>query len=217
MPCADPVSSNGANGHHHHHHRNGGGGGGRAPPKPFGKANSQGTMSTRSTMSQGSSWEEEDRSVGGEVELEPHRSRSPPVGVASADLNFALPRPPRSSSGSKPRSPSLHETHFDGSDFDLPRTVLHHPDPYTAAAAVPAGVMAQHPSTGVGGGMGGSGGQYQPLPYYQQVRKRMQNLYRGARPGPDHDKHFILLHCPCIECVSNQTMLQSMLTEYAHV
>jgi hypothetical protein len=33
-----------------------------------------------------------------------------------------LPRP-----GAK--TPSLHETHFD-SDLDLPRTVLHHPDPY---------------------------------------------------------------------------------------
>ena len=83
---SDPVASNGANGHHHHHHRNGGGR--AAPPKPFGKANSQGTMSTRSTLSQGSSWEEEDRSVGGEVELEPHRSPPDVAGASASGRQF---------------------------------------------------------------------------------------------------------------------------------
>ena len=81
---SDPVASNGTNGHPHH--RNGHHGRAASQPKhPFGKANSQGTMSTRSTMSQGSSqWEEEDRSVGGEVELEPHRSPPDVAGAASS-------------------------------------------------------------------------------------------------------------------------------------
>ena len=78
---------------------------------------------------------------------------------APSDLNFALPRPPLP--GGKARSPSLHETHFDGSDFDLPRTVLHHPDPYTTQPL--AGATTQ-PQAGTSTGV-----QYQPLPYYQQV------------------------------------------------
>ena len=82
-----------------------------------------------------------------------------------ADLNFALPRPPLP--GGKARSPSLHETHFDGSDFDLPRTVLHHPDPYTTAAGTAAQPTAGGASSGV---------QYQPLPYYQQVRNRCMRV-----------------------------------------
>ena len=73
---------------------------------------SQGTVSTQSTASQGS-WEE-DRSVGGEIE------------DASIQRSI-LPQPLLPRSGAK--TPSLHETHFD-SDLDLPRTVLHHPDPY---------------------------------------------------------------------------------------
>lgn len=64
-------------------------------------------MSTRSTTSQ-NSWEE-DRSVGGDEEMTAERR---------------LPHQHH------PTSPSIHETHF-GSDHDLPRTVLHHPDPYT--------------------------------------------------------------------------------------
>ena len=73
---------------------------------------SQGTVSTQSTASQGS-WEE-DRSVGGEIE------------DASIQRSI-LPQPLLPRPGVK--TPSLHETHFD-SDLELPRTVLHHPDPY---------------------------------------------------------------------------------------
>lgn len=81
------------------------------------------TLSTHSS-SQGSSWEE-DRSVGGELEdsMVSRPSRGAHGGHAqnstatTADLNVSAP------------SPSLHETHFDESDFDYPRTVLHHPDP----------------------------------------------------------------------------------------
>ena len=86
-----------------------------------------------------------------------------PIELPPSDLNFALPRPPLP--GGKARSPSLHETHFDGSDFDLPRTVLHHPDPYTTAAGT------TQPVAGASSGV-----QYQPLPYYQQVRKRITKL-----------------------------------------
>jgi hypothetical protein len=126
--------------------------------KQFSKANSQGTMSTRSTLSQGSSWEEEDRSVGGEVELEPVINVAPggpsgyPSGVSgypsgvSGYSSGAIGRGP-----SKARSPSLHETHF-GSDLDLPRTVLHHPDPYQQQPQQ----HLQQAAT--------------PLHYYQQVR-----------------------------------------------
>ncbi|TRY73760.1 hypothetical protein TCAL_02553 [Tigriopus californicus] len=74
---------------------------------------SQGSSSTRSTTSQGS-WEE-DRSVGGELE-DISIQRAPSV-------------VPQTSMLSRQQSPSLHETHF-GSDTDLPRTVLHHPDPF---------------------------------------------------------------------------------------
>lgn len=75
------------------------------------KTQSQGTMSTRSTTSQ-NSWEE-DRSVGGEVEE-----------VTIETLRIG------SSKNKSPQNSSLHETHFDETDLDLPRTVLHHPDPY---------------------------------------------------------------------------------------
>eukprot|EP00095_Tigriopus_kingsejongensis_P006388 maker-scaffold117_size339417-snap-gene-2.19 protein:Tk06388 transcript:maker-scaffold117_size339417-snap-gene-2.19-mRNA-1 annotation:"immunoglobulin superfamily member 5" len=77
------------------------------------QSGSQGSSSTRSTTSQGS-WEE-NRSVGGEME--------------DVSIQRAPSALPTTSLLSRQRSPSLHETHF-GSDLDLPRTVLHHPDPY---------------------------------------------------------------------------------------
>jgi hypothetical protein len=80
---------------------------------------SQGTVSTQSTASQGS-WEE-DRSVGGEIE------------DASVQRSI-LPQPLLPRPGAK--TPSLHETHFD-SELDLPRTVVHHPDPYQMYHQVP--------------------------------------------------------------------------------
>lgn len=67
---------------------------------------SQGTVSTQSTSSQ-ASWEE-DRSVGGEVE------------------DASIQRCPNGG-----QNGNLHETHFGGQDdLDLPRTILHHPDPF---------------------------------------------------------------------------------------
>ena len=83
------------------------GNGGNVQPVPH--TASKGSISTRSTTSQ-NSWEE-DRSVGGEVE------------------EVAVERVPSSQPMSKPKSPSVYETHF-GSEDDLPRTVLHHPDPF---------------------------------------------------------------------------------------
>ncbi len=131
----DPGSGRNGRTHHGHHHGLGNG--------ASNKAHSQGTVSTRSTASQNSSsWDgEEDRSVGGEVELEP-------TNVATGTTT-AIVTP-------KARSPSLHETHF-GSDLDLPRTVLHHPDPYQQHQQPPH--HSREPPQ-----------QYQPLPYYQQVR-----------------------------------------------
>jgi hypothetical protein len=72
------------------------------------------SQATVSTVSTGSNTSWEDRSVGGEVE-EPSVQRYQKI------------------------SPSLHETHFEGgdlgSDLDLPRTVLHHPDPFAVQRA----------------------------------------------------------------------------------
>ena len=127
QPYTDLIENAGVEGqqpriHHHHHHY---------------LATSNGTMSTQSTGggSQGS-WEE-DRSVGGELE---DVVRHPPPqlnissGAATTDLNISAP------------SPSLHETHFDESDFDYPRTVLHHPDPYNRKTQRPS-VVHQRPSS----------------------------------------------------------------------
>lgn len=56
------------------------------------------------------------RSVGGEIE-------------DSSIQRTILPQPLLPGTGAGRQTPSLHETHFD-SYLDLPRTVLHHPDPY---------------------------------------------------------------------------------------
>ena len=98
--------------HHHghvHHHVHGhhglhhGGGGPGGHPHNLSNTVSQVTVSTQSTGSN-ASWE--DRSVGGEIEeVGPQRYQKV--------------------------SPSLHETHFEeDDDMELPRTVLHHPDPF---------------------------------------------------------------------------------------
>ena len=180
---------------HHHHHRGG----------PHGNHNT--TLSTHSS-SQGSSWEE-DRSVGGELEdsgatasaaasgrprtsassVTPHSlhsggirlasggAQTGSIGATTADLNISAP------------SPSLHETHFDESDFDYPRTVLHHPDPYhrrvthhqgqrppIVAGAAPGGPH-NHPALVPPGGQRPSSSADVSVPYYTGLGAP------GAGPG----------------------------------
>lgn len=133
---------------------------------------SQGTMSTRSTTSQGS-WEE-DRSVGGEVE---EVNITAPPSVANRGKN----------------SPSLHETHF-GSDLELPRTVLHHPDPYqfhhVPQQHVPYQQMApppagpQHGRFSVGARPNSSAAEHHPMmyPYYPNSSHNTTFPQSGQRP-----------------------------------
>ena len=83
------------------------------------------TVYTQSTGGGSQASWEEDRSVGDMVEdsimtsLQPgYAGTQAPLDETGTDLNVSAP------------SPSLHETHFEGSDFDYPKTVLHHPDPH---------------------------------------------------------------------------------------
>ena len=91
------------------------------------------------------------------------------IGATTADLNISAP------------SPSLHETHFDESDFDYPRTVLHHPDPYhrrvthhqgqrppIVAGAAPGGPH-NHPALVPPGGQRPSSSADVSVPYYTGV------------------------------------------------
>ncbi len=131
---------------------------------------SQGTVSTQSTASQGS-WEE-DRSVGGEIE-------------DSSIQRSILPQPLLPRPGVK--TPSLHETHFD-SDLDLPRTVLHHPDPYQIYAnshpVRSQQVLQQRHPSGLNGGRPSSSmaDSWQQSPHYGGNGQRPTSAL-AAGPG----------------------------------
>ena len=103
----------------------------------------------RSTTSQ-NSWEEEDRSVGGEVEV----AEVPTMRPGGAQQHqHPLHHRGSDDSGAKSPGSALHETHFDGEEDE--DVIMHHPQQPGGAGAV---------------------GTYQPLdPYQQQVQQLLQD------------------------------------------